>query len=103
MVVVASCIDAIGSEKVVSAHTGEIKACYDETLAKNKNLSGKLTMAWEVLPDGNVKTAEVICGGATLEDADLENCLITKSKTWTFPKTEHEVRIEYPIIFEANV
>ncbi|MBQ1265391.1 MAG: AgmX/PglI C-terminal domain-containing protein [Proteobacteria bacterium] len=86
----------------MSVHTGEIKACYDETFAKNKNLAGKLTMAWEVLPDGNVKTAEVIRGGSTLDDADLENCHITKSKTWTFPKTEHKVRIEYPIIFEAN-
>lgn len=77
---------------VVQRHRSEIRACYDASLQRNPNTRGKVTVAFNIQPNGIVSTASVKEG--TTGDSALENCIVSRVKTWVFPKPEAPVVTE---------
>lgn len=77
---------------VVQRHRSEIRWCYDAALQRNPNLRGKVTMAFNIEPNGVV--SYVAAKESTIGDAGLESCIASRIKTWQFPRPEAPVVTE---------
>lgn len=77
---------------VVQRHRGEIRACYDAALQRNPNLRGKIVAAFTIQPNGIVSYAGT--KESSLGDSALENCVVSRIRTWVFPKPEAPVVTE---------
>ena len=77
---------------VVARHRSEIRWCYEAALQRNPGLRGKVTIAFNIQPNGVVSYAGT--KESTVGDASLENCIASKIKTWIFPKPEAPVVTE---------
>jgi len=77
---------------VVQRHRAEIRACYDASLQRNPGLRGKIVIAFNIQPNGIVSYAGV--KESTVGDKNLDNCIISRVKTWIFPKPEAPVVTE---------
>lgn len=74
---------------VVQRHRSEIRACYDAALQRNPNLRGKVTIAFNIQPNGIVSSSTV--KESTIGDRGLESCITSRVTTWVFPKPEAPV------------
>ncbi len=77
---------------VVQRHRSEIRACYDASLQRNPSLRGKVTVSFTIQPNGIVSSASI--KENTLGDPALGQCIISRVKTWIFPKPEAPVVTE---------
>lgn len=77
---------------VVQRHRSEIRACYDAALQRNPNIRGKVVVAFNIQPNGIVSYAGT--KESTVGDGGLENCIVSRVKTWVFPKPEAPVVTE---------
>ncbi len=77
---------------VVQRHRSEIRACYDAALQRNPNLRGKVSVAFNISPQGDVITASV--RESTIGDSGLDGCIVSRVRTWKFPKPEAPVVTE---------
>jgi hypothetical protein len=86
--------------KTVHDHQPDIKTCYDEAVKAKPGLAGTVKVAFVIAPTGKVSEAKV--DNSTTKWGPLDQCLVGKLKSWTFPKPEGngEVAIMYPFIFE---
>lgn len=87
-------------QKVFRMHTGELRACYEKELAKNKDLSGDLTINWNIEPQGTVSNVEIM--DSTMPNPTMEKCLVSTVKTWKFsvPDAIHDpIQVSYPLSF----
>jgi pSer/pThr/pTyr-binding forkhead associated (FHA) protein/outer membrane biosynthesis protein TonB len=88
---------------VVQRHRPEIRGCYDSALQRNPKLRGKIVVAFNIQPNGIVSYAGV--KESTLGDGGLENCIVSRIKTWVFPKPEAPVVTEvtaYPFYLSPS-
>ncbi len=74
---------------VVQRHRSEVRACYDAALQRNPNLRGKVTVAFTIQANGIVSYAGT--KESTIGDAGLESCIVSRVRTWVFPKPEAPV------------
>lgn len=87
--------------RVIRQHLGEVKSCYEASLAQNPGLTGKIVMDFEINDTGAVKKAEVNESKSSLKDLEVRKCLTDKFLTWKFkaaPKGEL-VAVSYPFEF----
>lgn len=77
---------------VVQRHRSEIRACYDSALQRNPSLRGKVSIAFNIQPNGIVSYAGV--KESSIGDSGLESCIVSRVKTWVFPKPEAPVVTE---------
>lgn len=87
--------------KVIHSHMNDIRYCYETGILKDPSLAGKALIDFKINPEGivpNAKTAEM-----TLSDSSVANCLITKLRTWKFPKPRGgvHVAVSYPFVFKS--
>lgn len=84
--------------RVVMAHQGALRACYDSELARNPNLRGGVTMTWNIDPSGAVTSAAV--GSTTMNNARVEGCVQRQVKSWKFPTSDSATNVAaYPFKF----
>ena len=84
--------------RVVMAHSGALRACYDSELARNPNLRGGVTMTWNIEPGGTVTSAAV--GSSTIGNQRVEGCVQRQVKTWKFPTSDSPTNVAaYPFKF----
>jgi hypothetical protein len=89
-------------EKVVRAHAGGIKYCYEKELQRKPTLAGAIDMFWVILPDGTVQKANV--KNSTLDDVAVEGCIARQVKQWHFPKAPGQTVVaKYPFLFKGGV
>ena len=85
-------------QKIARQHFGELRACYERELSKNKNLNGNLIVTLEVTPQG---AADKV----TIKESELnmvvDDCVSNSIKRWHFPAPEDggTTQIEYPFLF----
>jgi hypothetical protein len=72
--------------RVVNAHQGSMRACYEVEASRNPNLRGGIVLSWQIQPDGSVSTAGLV--SSTLQNPRVEGCVIRQVKTWHFPTAE---------------
>jgi hypothetical protein len=96
-------IDKVGVRKVIQAHGKEILKCYQDRLAQDPKLAGKVVMKWVIEAGGAVENPQVV-DGTTLEDHALHECMKAQLATWRFPRPENGgvALITYPWIFKAQ-
>ena len=76
--------EALG--KVLREHAAEIRSCYEQELAQDRLLEGKVTLRWTVQPDGSVTDASVDGPGTTLRNRKVQDCMLARVAGWRFPK-----------------
>lgn len=84
----AGSIDKDTLRSFLQAHAGEIQMCYEQALAEDKLLGGKVTLRWTVQPDGSVVDASVDEAGTTLRNRKLHDCMLARVVGWKFPRPE---------------
>ena len=87
--------------KVIHSHLHEIRFCYENAILSDPNLAGKLLIDFKINSKGIVPVAQV--GEASLKDATVTKCLLTKLKNWKFPEPRGGVvvAVSYPFIFKS--
>jgi hypothetical protein len=86
---------------VVKANQGQITACYNELLAREKKEpkpQGVAQLQFEVALDGKVANAS-LGSGSTINDPTFAACVVEKIKTWKFaaPRGGASVKVAYPM------
>lgn len=82
---------------IVRARFSEFRACYEQGLARNSNLAGKISARFVIGLDGAVR--HVTDGGSDIPDTTVRDCVLEKFKTFVFPKPEGGiVTVVYPIM-----
>jgi hypothetical protein len=72
--------------RVVMAHLGAVRACYESEAQRNPSLKGGVTVQWTIDPSGSVSSASP--AGSTLNNARVEGCVVRQVKGWHFPTSE---------------
>jgi hypothetical protein len=72
--------------RVVLAHLGAVRACYESEAQRNPSLKGGVTVQWTIDPSGGVSSATL--GGTTLANPRVEGCVVRQVKGWHFPSSE---------------
>lgn len=84
--------------RVVVAHTGALRACYETEASRNPNLHGGVTVAWKIQPDGSVLNASL--ASTTMNNPRVEGCVLRQVKTWHFPTSDSATDVaSYPFKF----
>ncbi len=84
--------------RVVMAHTGALRACYESEAQRNPQLRGGVTIAWQIDPGGSVTGASL--AGTTLGNPRVEGCILRQVKTWHFPTSDAPTTVaSYPFRF----
>ena len=89
-------------QKVVRDHKGELRACYERELTKNKDLGGRVVFVWMISPQGVVTKA--IVKESTLHNSTVEACIKNSIQHWRFPMPQGSgiAQIEYPFTFNPS-
>lgn len=88
--------------RVVRAHINEIRRCYNQGLALEPTLAGRVVVEFTVRGDGSVRDSAVT--SSTINDADVDACLAAAPRRWRFPRPERDepVTVAYPFVFEPG-
>ena len=87
--------------KVIQKNQARISACYERQLMKSPNLSGKLTIAWVIKPNGRVASVKQVL--SSIKDAKLKSCVFGIVKKMRFPKPKGgKVKVKYPFVFQQG-
>jgi hypothetical protein len=70
--------------RIIHRHINELKYCYDQELAKNSALSGRLSIQFVIAPTGQVWNS--VSQSSTLNNVRVENCVVQALRRWEFPK-----------------
>jgi outer membrane biosynthesis protein TonB len=95
--VIASGTGAESIQSHVSLNKRQIKSCYEEQLARDPDLSGKVELAWTVAADGSVDRVDV--AENTTGNEDLADCMARRVRRMQFPGGEEPVEVSYPFTF----
>jgi hypothetical protein len=87
--------------RVVRAHAAAIKYCYEKELQRHPKLMGRVDLAWVIRPNGVVDRAQI--AKSTLEDREVEGCMVRQVKNWQFPRSTAETIVgSYPFLFKGS-
>lgn len=87
--------------EVIHSHLAEIRYCYEAAMLRSSAIEGKLQIAFVIGAAGRVNRAE--SKSSTLSDARLGECVISKLRSWQFPRTKGgvDVAVSYPFLFKT--
>lgn len=84
--------------RVVMAHQGALRACYESEAQRNPNLRGGITLQWSIEPGGSVSSASVV--QSSLGNPRVEGCVLRQVKSWRFPQADASSKVDaYPFKF----
>ncbi len=85
--------------RIVRNHHNEVRHCYNQGLAKDPNLKGRVAVMFTIGPSGTVPSAAV--AESTLKDRNVANCVAKSVRRWKFPKphTGGSAMVTYPFTF----
>jgi hypothetical protein len=102
--VVMGSIDKELIRKVIQEHASQIRYCYEQQLALNPRLQGKISIKWIIQADGSATNPQVEAGATTLESSQVHECMMSRITSWQFPKPKGGgiAVITYPWILRAS-
>ena len=87
--------------KEVRTRIGAIKACYERSLKRNPNLSGKIKVRWTITAAGTVSSVEI--EEDSMGDAEVVSCIKGLVSRWRFPAPSGgSVDVVYPFVFQSS-
>jgi len=89
--------------RVIQEHAAQIRYCYEQQLALNPKLQGKVAITWVIQADGSATSAKVD-GATTLQDEKIHRCMMERITSWQFPKPKGGgvAVITYPWILRSS-
>jgi hypothetical protein len=89
--------------KVIQDHAAQIRYCYEQQLAVNPKLAGKVSIKWVINGDGSASLSEIVRDATTLDDGKVHECMMSRITTWAFPKPKGggQAIITYPWILRS--
>jgi hypothetical protein len=88
-------------QQIVRANFGAFRVCYEQGLAGNPKLQGKVTVKFVIERDGTVSAATD--AGSDLPDPAVVACIVKGYETLKFPKPDGgRVTVVYPIMFNPG-
>jgi hypothetical protein len=72
--------------RVIQEHASQIRYCYEQALAINPKLEGKVAIRWIINADGHVSNPQVDSGTTTLDNGSVHRCMMDRIASWEFPK-----------------
>jgi hypothetical protein len=100
--VVLGSLDKEIIRRIVQEHASQIRYCYERELTRTPGIFGKIKMKWIISGEGKVTQAQT--EETQMHNANVENCLATKIRTWVFPKPKGGgiVIVSYPFVFKQS-
>lgn len=88
-------------DNVVKAHIREIQRCQTLASEGSRGVEGKVAVDFVITSAGSVTGAKV--GSSSVSNELLNECLVSRVKTWRFPKPVGgvNVKISYPFFFRV--
>jgi TonB family protein len=84
--------------KIVHAHFPEMQLCYEAALKRSSKVEGKVSIAFEIDPAGEVFFARISQG--ILADAEAQKCVLAVFRGLHFPPAPGgRETVVYPIMF----
>ncbi len=92
--------DVIAS--IIKRYLPQIQHCYEQQLALNPTLKGKVTVAFTIGGTGSVSKASI--ADTTLRNKAAESCITKKIMNWKFPKPRGggTVGVKYPFLLMSS-
>lgn len=89
-------------QRLVRAHFGQIKRCYETALRADTSVQGRVATKFVIGRDGSVASAEEASSDGTLS-ADTRACIVNEFRKLEFPIPEGGiVTVVYPLIFSPG-
>lgn len=88
--------------RIIRVHVNEVRRCYNQGLARDPSLEGRVTIAFTVGPTGKVTESKV--ESTTLDDEAVGTCTAKAVKRWKFPKPPGggNAVVTYPFVLEPG-
>lgn len=88
--------------RIVRTHINEVRYCYNQGLARDPNLKGRVAVQFTIGPSGKVPVAVV--AQTSLKDKNVANCVAKAVKRWKFPKPPGggNAVVTYPFVLEPG-
>jgi hypothetical protein len=83
--------------RVVMAHQGALRACYEIEAQKDPTLRGGLAATWTIDAAGAVTSASV--ASSTIHNPRVEGCVVRQVRAWHFPASDGVSQATYPFSF----
>ncbi len=101
---VLGAVDAELVRKVIRDHASQIRYCYEQQLAVDHRLAGKVAVRWQIGPDGRATHLAVDGADTTLESPTVHDCMMARIASWEFPKPKGGgiALIKYPWILRSS-
>lgn len=88
--------------EIVSTTYKDLKACYTQAIARDRQVAGKVTFEFVIGQSGNVALAQA--RDATLPDCTAITCMLDEFRELSFPPpVGRSVRVLYPIDYAIEV
>jgi hypothetical protein len=88
-------------QRIVRQNYGRFRMCYEQGLARNPNLEGRVSVRFVIGRDGSV--SNVANGGSDLPDSGVVQCVVRAYYGLSFPQPEGGiVTVVYPIMFSPG-
>lgn len=97
-------MDKEAIRQVIKSHLSEIRSCYEMKLNRDRDISGKLVIRWQILEGGNVGKASSVNERSSLEDRDVAKCTVNVIKGLRFPQPPQGMigEVQYPFVFTSR-
>ncbi len=87
--------------KVIQQYSSKISNCYEKSLLKNPDISGRLQVEWTIQENGSVTDVKQAYSGIT--QPELSACILALFNQMKFPKPQGgSVKVKYPFIFSQR-
>jgi hypothetical protein len=88
--------------RIVRNHINEVRYCYNQALARDPNVAGRVSVQFTIGPTGKVPAAVV--QESSLGDRSAANCIAAAVKRWNFPKPHAggNVMVTYPFVLQPG-
>lgn len=95
-------------QAVVQGSFDRLRACYEEGLARDPKLAGRVVVQFVIANSGRVQSPEVVEGPpgqvADLRDQPVLDCILEAYRGIVFPAfASGEMTVAYPIVFSPDV
>ena len=88
-------------QRIVRQNYGRFRMCYEQGLARNPNLAGRVSVRFVIGRDGSV--SNVSNGGSDIPDGGVVSCVVSAYYGLSFPQPEGGiVTVVYPIAFSPG-
>lgn len=82
-------------QRIVRQNAGRFRGCYEDGLAKNPSLAGRVAVKFMIARDGSVSMAED--AGSTFPDPSVIACIVRAYQTISFPESDSAIGVTYPL------